>query len=37
LKEFKSISKITAAPESDLAAVIGPKKAADLKAYLSKM
>lgn len=37
LKEFKSVSKITAAPESDLAAVIGPKKAADLKAYLSKM
>ena len=37
LKEFKSVSKITAAPESDLAAVIGPKKAADLKAYLSKL
>ena len=37
LKEFKSVSKITAAPKSDLAAVIGPKKAADLKAYLSKM
>lgn len=36
LKEFKSISKITAASESDLAAVIGPKKAAVLKAYLSK-
>ena len=37
LKEFKTVAKITAAPESDLAAVIGPKKAADLKAYLSKM
>lgn len=37
LKEFKSVSKITTAPESDLAAVIGPKKAADLKAYLSKL
>ena len=37
LKEFKSVSRITAAPESDLAAIIGPKKAADLKAYLSKM
>lgn len=37
LKEFKSVSKITAASESDLAAVIGPKKAADLKAYLSKL
>ncbi len=37
LKEFKSVSKITTVPESDLAAVIGPKKAADLKAYLSKL
>jgi excinuclease ABC subunit C len=37
LKEFKSIAKITAASESELAAVIGPKKATDLKAYLSKM
>ena len=37
LKEFKTVAKITAAPESDLATVIGPKKAADLKAYLSKM
>ena len=36
LKVFKSISKITAASESDLAAVIGPKKAAVLKTYLSK-
>lgn len=34
LKEFKTIAKIKAAPESDLAKVIGPKKAADLKAYL---
>jgi excinuclease ABC subunit C len=36
LKEFKTVAKITAAPESDLAAVIGPKKATDLKAYLTK-
>jgi len=36
LKEFKSVSKITAASESDLAAVIGPKKAALLITYLSK-
>ena len=35
LKEFKSVAKIKAASESDLAAVIGPKKAADLKAYLT--
>ena len=35
LKEFKSVAKITAASESDLAAVIGPKKAADLIEYLS--
>ena len=34
LKKFKTIAKIKAAPESDLAKVIGPKKAADLKAYL---
>ena len=37
LKEFKTVAKITAATETELAAVIGPKKAADLKAYLSKM
>ena len=37
LKEFKSVSKITAASESELAAVIGPKKAADLKAYLTHL
>ena len=36
LKEFKTVAKITAASETELAAVIGPKKAADLKAYLSK-
>ena len=36
LKEFKSVAKITAASESDLAAVIGPKKAALLITYLSK-
>ena len=36
LKEFKTVAKITAASESELAAVIGPKKAANLKAYLSK-
>ena len=36
LKEFKTVAKITAATESELAAVIGPKKAANLKAYLSK-
>ena len=36
LKEFKSVSKITAASESELAAVIGPKKAALLITYLSK-
>lgn len=35
LKEFKSVAKIKAAPEAELASVIGPKKAADLKAYLS--
>ena len=37
LKEFKSVAKITVASEPELAAVIGPKKAADLKAYLSKI
>ena len=37
LKEFKSVSKIKAANETELAAVIGPKKAADLKAYLLKV
>lgn len=37
LKEFKTIAKIKAAPEADLAKVIGPKKAADLKAYLFKV
>lgn len=37
LKEFKTVAKITAATEAELAAVIGPKKAADLKAYLSKL
>ena len=36
LKEFKSISKITAASEPELAALIGPKKAAALKEYLAK-
>ena len=36
LKEFKTVARITAATEAELAAVIGPKKAADLKAYLSK-
>ena len=36
LKEFKTIAKITAASESDLAAVIGPKKAAALKTYLTQ-
>ena len=35
LKEFKSVAKITSASETELAEVIGPKKAADLKAYLS--
>ena len=35
LKEFKTVAKITAASESELATVIGPKKAADLKTYLS--
>ena len=34
LREFKSVSKITAATEPELAAVIGPKKAATLRAYL---
>ena len=34
LKEFKSVSKIKSASESDLAAVIGPKKAAALRIYL---
>jgi len=37
LKEFKTIAKIKAAPESDLAKVIGPKKAADLKEYLFRV
>ena len=37
LKEFKTIAKIKAAPEADLAKVIGPKKAADLKAYLFRV
>ncbi|MCR4872584.1 MAG: excinuclease ABC subunit UvrC [Bacteroidales bacterium] len=37
LKEFKTIAKIKAAPEADLTKVIGPKKAADLKAYLLKV
>ncbi|MCR4878482.1 MAG: hypothetical protein K5901_04130 [Bacteroidales bacterium] len=37
LKEFKTIAKIKAAPEADLAKVIGPKKAADLKTYLLKV
>ena len=37
LKEFKTVAKIAAATETELASVIGPKKAADLKAYLSKM
>ena len=37
LKEFKTVAKITTAPESDLAAVIGPKKAADLKTYLTHL
>ena len=37
LREFKSVAKIKAATEPELAAVIGPKKAADLKAYLSSM
>ena len=37
LKEFKTVAKITAATETELAAVIGPKKAAKLKQYLSKM
>ena len=37
LKEFKSVSKITAATEPELAAVIGPKKATDLKAYFSHL
>ena len=36
LKEFKSVSKIAAATEPELAAIIGPKKAADLKKYLAK-
>ena len=36
LKEFKSVAKITAASEPELAAVIGPKKAAALITYLSK-
>jgi excinuclease ABC subunit C len=35
LKEFKSVAKITSATEAELAEVIGPKKAADLKAYLN--
>jgi excinuclease ABC subunit C len=34
LKEFKSVSKIKSASEEQLAAVIGPKKATDLRAYL---
>lgn len=37
LREFKTVARITAATEPELAAVIGPKKAADLKQYLSKM
>ena len=37
LREFKTVAKITSASEPELAAVIGPKKAADLKQYLSKM
>ena len=37
LREFKTVAKITTATEPELAAVIGPKKAADLKQYLSKM
>ena len=37
LREFKSVAKIKAATEPELAAVIGPKKAADLKQYLSSM
>jgi excinuclease ABC subunit C len=37
LREFKSVSKIKAASEAKLAAVIGPKKAADLKQYLTKL
>jgi len=37
LKEFKSVANIKSASEEQLAAVIGPKKAADLRAYLSKM
>ena len=36
-REFKSVAKIKAATEPELAAVIGPKKAADLKRYLSSM
>ena len=36
LREFKSVAKIKAATEPELAAVIGPKKAADLKAYLNQ-
>jgi excinuclease ABC subunit C len=36
LKEFKSVSKITAATEPELAAILGPKKAAALKKYLDK-
>ena len=35
LKKFKSVTKITSATEAELAEVIGPKKAADLKAYLN--
>ena len=34
LREFKSVSKIKTASEAELAAVIGPKKAAELKKYL---
>ena len=36
LSEFKSLKRIRAASEPELAAVIGPKKAADLYAYLKK-
>ncbi len=36
LREFKSVAKITEASESEIAKVIGPKKAAALKEYLSK-
>ena len=35
LSEFKSLKRICAASEPELAAVVGPKKAADLYAYLN--